>query len=291
MQLSAHSPAKINLFLNITGKRPNGYHDLETVFLPVEGLYDTITLTKAKAGISISSNSGLMPLDSNNLCWKAAELFSQESGITPEWSMDIQKHIPIAAGLGGGSSDAATVLLLLNRMYGNPLSDDVLHKLAYSLGADVPFFLNPELSSATGIGETLSPVEGPESCPVILINPLFPVSAAWTYTHTPSERWNGSLYSFNDFLTHLKSCSLEKISQYTYNILEAAVLDKFPLVQMIIDCLKENGALCAHVSGSGPTVYALCPEERQPVVKEIIAKTFGTKIWTYYSIDSDLNEQ
>ena len=176
--------AKVNLFLRITGKRPDGYHELENIFWPLSWLKDTVTVTlKPSGGISMECDAPGVPVDQSNLCWKAANAFLDATALPLSPHITLTKRIPVAAGLGGGSSDAAATLLELNKLAGNPLDSSSIHAIATKLGADVPFFLNPMPSLATGIGEILKPVPSQGSCHVFLANPQFPVPASWAYKH------------------------------------------------------------------------------------------------------------
>ena len=177
------SPAKINLFLRVADKLPNGYHELETLFLPIEGLTDKISVSfNHEPGIKIESSHTDIPLDKSNLCWKAADLYAQKVGIEPDWKIFIDKQIPVAAGMGGGSSDAATVLNLLQAEY-KALSTENLEAIALKIGADVPFFLNPCPAIGRGVGEKLKPLDFEIKIPLIIVAPMFPVNAAWAYQH------------------------------------------------------------------------------------------------------------
>ncbi len=248
------APAKINLQLKVTARRPDGYHELEISFLPLWDLYDEIEL-EFKPGCwdvqcSVPELSGL-----DNLCAKAAYAYHLATGVPIGWRFMIHKNIPIAAGLGGGSSDAAAVLRMLNNHY-KALTEKELFELAAKLGADVPFFLHPQPSSATGIGEKLLPFDFklPE-LPLLLVNPDFPVSAKWAYQHLdpaligPGEQFHGG--------------TLEEIAAQMKNDLEPAVVNKFPLLRILRKSMLETGALAARMSGSGPTMFALYRDSSQ----------------------------
>ena len=190
------APAKINLFLHITGKRADGYHTIQTIFLPLSKVADIITISAtSETGIFITSDSTELPLDESNICYKAAEGFAKLAEIEPNWRIYIQKHIPIAAGLGGGSSDAAAVLKILNDNL-KQVDQLKLHQLATELGADVPFFLNPVPSIATGIGDELQPIPMNMKLNLLLINPQFPISAKWGYQRF-SEMEQGQKQTLN----------------------------------------------------------------------------------------------
>lgn len=251
------APAKINLRLEITGKRDDGHHELETVFLPVHGLADRLSIRcGAEPGIRLQAN-GDVPSDSSNLACRAAAEFAERAGIAPEWDIELEKNIPIAAGLGGGSSDAAAVLLALNGRYG-ALDEREMLNLALSIGADVPFFLNPQPSLAKGIGEILSPLECVRPVPLLLVNPRFPVSAAWAYRHwSPGGVRKGDTKAL---VSALAAGDVSAIIDNVWNDLARAVMDKFPILTILDARLRDAGALTVELSGSGPTLFAVCAD-------------------------------
>lgn len=256
--LSSATPAKVNLFLKVTARRPDGFHELETLFYPVPEVCDTLTIELGTPGIKLSCNVPGVPLDEHNLVWRAAEMFASAAKITPEWNIHLEKRIPVAAGLGGGSSDAAAVLRLLNSHY-NKLSFQELAKYAVKLGADVPFFLSPVPAVAYGIGDELVPIPD-KICklPMVLINPLFPVSAKWAYTNLETERIGEAPGVMEKMLEALCRGDMESIAGLMHNDLEFALFRKFPLLGIIRDEMLKHSALHPMVSGSGSTVFSLC---------------------------------
>ena len=252
--MPTNSISKINIYLQVTGKLPNGYNSIETVFLPLKSPKDTITIKcNNKQTLKITSNSTDIPLDENNICWKAAINYAKQSKISPNWEIHIEKHIPISAGLGGGSSNAASVLKLLNEKY-QKLNQNQLQILAEDLGADVPLFLNPIFSIGTHTGTRLTPinVQIPKR-EIILINPLFPISAAWAYKNrTEKHNDNTSERAIETFIKQP-----ELFHKYFRNDLQPAVFKKFPILRIIKDDLIKYGACFVGMTGSGPTLFAL----------------------------------
>jgi 4-diphosphocytidyl-2-C-methyl-D-erythritol kinase len=279
MKLAAPSPAKINLFLNIVGQRADGYHDIDTVFLPLDAPSDTVSLDRRDApGIDIGCDVSVVPTDERNLCWRAASAFAAAAGCEPRWHIEIAKRIPVAAGLGGGSSNAATLLRLLNRTVPVPLAPETLRAVAVSLGADVPFFLDPTPCRATGIGEQLTPVPCRAALPLVLLHAGFPVAAAWAYREADRiER--PAAPSATDVLAALAAGDTAAAARYAYNALEFAVCRKFPLVEMMFEFLRANGCLAAHVSGSGPTVFGVCPNTDRTALLNAARQEFGDRVW------------
>lgn len=257
-----HAPAKTNLLLRVTGKRSDGYHELVTLFHPLHKIRDEITADLDSAeGITLSCDQPGVPADSSNLVWKAAAAFAEKMSLQPTWHFDLAKEIPAAAGMGGGSSDAGRVLrFLADRFPG--CSEKDLNELASSIGADVPFFLAPQDASARGIGEKLT-FEGELPVPpMLMIFPNFPVSAAWAYKQlqhfTPADRAEEELQLLTDALRRKE---FRQAAVLCANDLEQPLFDKFPLLGSLRRELISHGALCVHVSGSGPSLFAMFPSK------------------------------
>jgi 4-diphosphocytidyl-2-C-methyl-D-erythritol kinase len=253
------TPAKINLFLKVTGHCENSYHSLRTLFLPLAEPSDEIKIDFAAApGIAINCAMPGVPSDKRNLCWKAANEYAALAGMSPDWRISIEKNIPAAAGMGGGSSDAAAVLRILNRHY-RKLTDEELAATARRCGADVPFFLSPRPALASGIGDILEypEIDFPE-IPLLLINPGFPIPAAWAYNNLATKDIGElSADTEQNILDALRQGDLEKLSALIFNDLAAACCRKFPLLKTLKTELLRAGA-AAEISGSGPTIFALC---------------------------------
>ena len=250
-------PAKVNLFLKVTGKRPDGYHTLKTLFLPFDGVADELSLADGPAGVRCTVAGAELP---DNLVCRAAKAYAECAGIAPAWEFALEKHIPVAAGLGGGSSDAAGALKLLNARYGK-FSADELAEIAVKLGADVPFFLDPRPAWATGIGEELRPLTVVPDLPLVVVNPGFPVSAKWAYTHLAPARIGPA--------DKVRTAALEKaltsgdargVAETLHNDLEYALYDKFPLLVILRDFMLAHGALGVIVSGSGSSLFGVCAD-------------------------------
>jgi 4-diphosphocytidyl-2-C-methyl-D-erythritol kinase len=249
------SPAKINLFLYVTGKRTDGYHDLITLMCAIR-LFDTISLTFATDRITITCTDPKIPTDQTNLAYMAADRFFKLLNIREGVDIGIDKRIPVAAGLGGGSSNAATVLRGLNRHFDSPLSDNELRTLGLSIGADVPFFIHPEPALARGVGELLEPYSNIDPHPIVLIFPGFGVSTASVYNN------------LNLGLTNCKktiTCSVLKHQRFDaehhlHNDLEAVTASRYPAILSAKEALLRNGAIGALMSGSGPTVFGIFPD-------------------------------
>jgi 4-diphosphocytidyl-2-C-methyl-D-erythritol kinase len=246
------SPAKVNLFLKILGKRIDGYHELMTLMCCI-GLYDTVSLEVGDTNIAVSCNHPLVPNDESNLAFVAAHLFFKKLKRNEGVKIFIQKQIPVAAGLGGGSSNAAAVLLGLNRYYGYPFSKEDLMSMGLLIGADVPFFIFQRPAIASGIGEKLKAYPGLENFWILLVSPAFSISTAEVYKKlnlglTKCEKKLKSFLLNNQrFDPRCHLC----------NDLEAVTASKYPVINTVKKALLSHGALGALMSGSGPTIFGL----------------------------------
>lgn len=252
------SPAKINLFLQVLGKRSDGYHDLVTLMCCI-GLYDTLLLTFDVDDIAVSCDHPVVPGDDTNLAFGAAHLFFKTFGQNEGVHIFIQKQIPVAAGLGGGSSNAAAVLLGLNRHYDYPFSKEELISMGLSLGADVPFFIFQKPAVASGIGERLVAYQNLKNLKILLVSPGLSVSTADVY-----KKLNLGLTKCKK---KLKSFLLNKQRFdprfHLCNDLEAVTASKYPIIKTVKEALLSHGALGALMSGSGPTIFGLFSDSNE----------------------------
>ncbi len=282
--LTKPSPCKVNLLLNILGKRPDGFHELETIMQPVN-LCDEITFTRLDQGIELTCSETSLPTDASNLVHKAATAFFQHSGVSGGVRMHLEKKIPMAAGLGGGSGNAATTLLALNELYGHPLVESRLHEVAATLGSDINFFLQTKPALAVGRGEqvrSLAPFKALEGCAFLLVHPGFGIATAWAYKELARfpAALNGAPGRAEKLAALLDSGDLGQASREFYNSLEAPALDKYPWLAVLQDFLRENGAAATLMSGSGSTTFAiardLCGAQE---LEERVQEKFG-RCWT-----------
>jgi 4-diphosphocytidyl-2-C-methyl-D-erythritol kinase len=246
------SPAKINLFLKVTGKRPDGYHDLVSLMGCIS-LSDRVVLRTGAAAITVSCSFPGVPEDRSNLAVQAAELFYERHPASDRVAIEIEKQIPVGAGLGGGSSNAAAVLRGLNAHYGQPISVNQLSRMGASIGADVPFFLFGRPALATGIGERLTAFDGLDRWKVVVIYPGFSIPTASVY-----KKLNLGLTKCEN---HLKAFSLKQNgflpAQHLCNDLETVVIPRYPEIAVVKKKLLENGAIGALMSGSGSSVFGM----------------------------------
>ena len=254
--LSVKTPAKVNLFLDVVGKRKDGYHTIRTLFLKV-GLFDTLYFQKQENGIKISCSGRPVPVDKSNLAYRAAELLQDACGTKQGVHIKIKKNIPISAGMGGGSSDAAAALRGLNRLWKLNLSDKVLMRLGARLGADVPFFLFPESAAwGTGRGDRLKPVEIKKKFWLVVVKPPIAVSTREAYQALPgslTKRKNDVkllIYALNNF-------TLEKIGEKLFNRLESVVFERYNSLARLKKRLSALGVKAVLMSGSGSVIFGL----------------------------------
>lgn len=284
MTLEKASPCKVNLLLNILGKRPDGFHELETVMHPV-AVCDRLTLNRGGSGIQLTCNEPSLPTDARNLVYRAAAGFLDALQSTEGVRLDLEKQLPLAAGLGGGSGNAATTLLGLNELFGNPLPPERLHRIAASLGSDIPFFLQPKPALATGRGEQIQSLDwfpALRNAYVLLVHPGFGIATAWAYQQLANfpAALNGQPGRARKLIGLLQTADLKTAGMEFYNSLEAPALHKYPLLALFQEFLRANGAGATLMSGSGSTTFALI--DGQAAAESVVEKfkgKFGTTHW------------
>lgn len=249
------SPAKLNLFLYVVRRRPDGYHDLISLMVPVD-LCDRIRIRFGGHGVRVVCADAQVPEDDSNLAARAAAAIQKALGARDGLEIDIEKRIPVGAGLGGGSSNAATVLIALNRHYGHPFTVDDLIPIAKGVGADVPFFIFGKPALATGIGDRLSPWTTPLPYHAVVVFPGFGMSTA--------EVYQGLNLGLTNFQNPPKQILLKENrfvpGQDLHNDLEAVVCQAFPQINELKAALMKAGAIGALMTGSGSGVFGLFPD-------------------------------
>jgi 4-diphosphocytidyl-2-C-methyl-D-erythritol kinase len=250
------SHAKINLRLDIVGKRKDGYHDIRTLFQKVS-LRDELRITTSGSSIKVECDNHQVPANEGNLAYTAAQAIFNQYGIKDGVSISIKKNIPIAAGLGGGSSNAASTLLGINQLFGLGASTRELMRIGRDIGADVPFFIFGKTALATGIGDRLEKIEITPKLWLLLITPGIQISTAWAYSNLRMELTSSSIN------TNIPNCinHLTEIISLLSNDLEKAVIPRYPIVKSIKEDLLNKGAKGSLMSGSGSTVYGIFSSE------------------------------
>ena len=253
--------AKINLGLDVLGKRDNGYHDVRMVMQTIY-LYDNVTIEKRpESGITVETNLFYLPVDEHNIAYKAAKLLIEEFGITEGVHITLQKHIPVAAGMAGGSSNAAAVLVGMNRLFSLGLAQQELMERGVLLGADVPYCVMRGTVLAEGIGEILTPLSPLPKCYVLIAKPSISVSTKTVYEKLDAKEITEHP-NIEGLLEGLGNGDIEKVAASMGNVLESVTIEDYPIIEKIKDAMKEAGALNAMMSGSGPTVFGIFKERR-----------------------------
>jgi len=253
--------AKINLGLDVLGRRENGYHDVRMVMQSIY-LYDNVTIEKTEeSGIKLISNLYYLPMDEKNIAYKAAKMLMDEFQILCGVKIILDKHIPVAAGMAGGSSNAAAVLVGMNRLFDLKLSQQELMDRGVKLGADVPYCVMRGTVLAEGIGEILTPLAPMPKCYVLIAKPAIGVSTKVVYEKLDSKEIEDHP-DIDGILEGLKEQDLRKIALSMGNVLERVTVDDYPIIDDIKRVMMEAGALNAMMSGSGPTVFGIFEDKK-----------------------------
>ncbi|KAB2668683.1 MAG: 4-(cytidine 5'-diphospho)-2-C-methyl-D-erythritol kinase [Verrucomicrobia bacterium] len=266
MPLVRRSPCKVNLLLNILGRRPDGFHELETLFFPVP-LEDELRFARGGDGVVLTCSHPDLPLDSGNLVHRAATRFLERAGLREGVRIHLEKHVPLAAGLGGGSGNAAQTLLGLNELFGTPLEPGTLDELAAGLGSDVNFFLQPNPALAWGRGERIEPLESfacLHGCALLLYHPGFGISTAWAYKELARfpDALAGRPGRARELAARLVAGDRDGAMGLLYNSLEAPALEKHPVLALYQETFRDLGAMGTLMSGSGSTTFAFFPDRK-----------------------------
>jgi len=285
MRLEKKSPCKVNLILNILGKRADGFHELETVMQPVN-ICDEMIFERAGTSLQLTCSNPELPCDSKNLVHRAATSFLAAAKVSDGVKIHLQKNLPLAGGIGGGSANAAVTFTALNQLYGAPLPLEKLHELAAALGSDVPFFLYDQPALATGRGEKVQTLENFPALKgkaFFLVHPGFGISTPWSYQNLarfPKDQ-NGTAGRAQKLVSLLQAGDLKAAAAEIYNSLEAPAFDKFPVLQLYKEFLREHGARVSLMSGSGSTTFAIV--ENLAAAENLAEKfksQFGNNGWT-----------
>jgi len=285
MPLEKKSPCKVNLLLNILGRRADGFHELETVMQPVN-LCDELFFEHASSGVQLSCSHPELPTDSKNLVHRAATAFLAAAKISDGVKIRLQKNLPLAGGIGGGSANAAVTFTALNELFGSPLPLEKLHELAASLGSDVPFFLYGQPALATGRGEKVQLLENFSALAgkaFFLAHPGFGISTPWSYQNLARfpEALHGKAGRAKELIENLQTNNLAGAAGTFYNSLEAPAFDKFPVLELYREFLRKNGAEVALMSGSGSTTFAIATDlPAAETLAEKFKSQFGSNGWT-----------
>ena len=260
--ISIKALAKINIGLDVTGIRDDGYHEVRMIMQTVN-LFDKVTITRTTDGsITMSTNLKFLPVNDDNLCIKAAKLLIEEFGLKEGVHIDLEKHIPVAAGMAGGSTDAAAVLFGVNKLFNLKLSQKDLMERGVKIGADVPYCIMRGTALAEGIGEVLSPLPPMIKCPVLIAKPGISVSTKQVYTALDSCFDTVEHPDIDGLIADIKANDLKALCGHMGNVLEDVTIPLHPVIADIKACMMENGAVGAMMSGSGPTVFGFFEDNK-----------------------------
>ena len=246
--------AKVNITLDVVGKREDGYHLLKMIMQNID-IYDVITIEKIESGIEITCNKPYVPTDERNLAYKAAKLFKNTFNITSGLSINIKKNIPVAAGLAGGSTDCAAVLKIMNKLFQVNADNEKLMELGVKLGADVPYCIDGGTALCEGIGEVLTTLKPFKNHIIVLVKPPFGVSTKEVYKNFDLGRVKNHPET-DKVIAYMNEYNLYEVAKNMKNLLENVTLKKHKIISSIKSEMESLGAIKAMMSGSGPTVFA-----------------------------------
>ena len=277
MKITLKAPAKINLYLDVGARRPDGYHDIKSIMHTVD-LCDTVTIDTDRDGIFLTCSDTSLPTGRENLAYKAAEVFFEKSGINAAAQIHIEKKIPVCGGLAGGSTDAAAVLKGLNEAFDYPFSSDTLFRLGAALGADVPFCINGGCALCEGIGDRLTKLTTLSGVCCVIAKGGEGVCTASAYADIDS-RFGGSLNkdfgNFTAVLSAVKNGEIKGVCDYAYNIFEEVVLPRHSTALRLKTEFERHGAMLSMMSGSGPSVFALFDSKKKAAEAAEAVRTLG----------------
>ena len=252
--------AKINLGLDVVSRREDGYHEVRMVMQTIH-LYDQLLIQKSETpGIQIHSNLSFLPVNENNLVYKAGKLLMDEFDIHTGVSVELNKHIPVAAGMAGGSTDAAAMLYGMNQLFGLKLKRKDLMERGVQIGADVPYCIMRGTALAEGIGEKLSSLPPMVKCPVLIAKPAVSVSTKFVYQNLKLNEQTPHP-DIDALITDIRNSDLDNICADMGNVLETVTIPNYPVIAQIKEQMLKSGAKASMMSGSGPTVFGLFGDE------------------------------
>ena len=263
---------KINLGLDVLRRREDGYHEVRMIMQTV-GIFDRIDLIREeKPGIYVETNLYYLPTNENNLVYKAAKLLMDEFHITEGVTIKLNKFIPVAAGMAGGSSDAAAVLFGMNKMFQLGLSTQQLMERGVKIGADVPYCVMRGTALSEGIGEILTPLPPVPQCQVLIAKPGISVSTKFVYEHLKANELSPEQHpDIDSMIAGIRNQDIRQIANHLGNVLETVTIKEYPVIQQIKERMLEYGAIGSLMSGSGPTVFGLFtnPKAAQDAYEEL----------------------
>jgi 4-diphosphocytidyl-2-C-methyl-D-erythritol kinase len=285
-RIRVKSPAKINLFLNVVGKRDDGYHEVENIMQTIS-LHDVIEIKRIPEGMKFTTDSADVPTDMSNFILQAAQMFFESAFLPPSVSIHLNKNIPVAAGLGGGSGNAAVTLLALNHLFGQPLTHDKLHQIASKIGSDAPFFLDGGTAICFGRGEKVQPLRSAFKFHGILLKPPVKVSTASIYNKFKLELT--TCPERNNIVSHIDKGTYHQVLELCYNSLEETVFETVEGLERLKEILLQCGSSKVIVSGSGPTLFGFFDKANIRESRRKVEQLAGDKNFIII-IDSESNK-
>jgi 4-diphosphocytidyl-2-C-methyl-D-erythritol kinase len=268
------APAKINLYLKVLSKRDDGYHEIETLFERIS-LFDNISIEPSRRSTTITCDDAAVPTDAGSLMGRAVRLFGKETGRDLHFNIKLEKNIPVGAGLGGGSSDAAALLKGMNELSGFPLEEDALLSFAGRLGADVPFFVSDSpFAYGKGRGDIIQKINASLEVWHVVVTPPFEVSTKEVYGKVSAFSLTNTEGIDRIFTAFLDKRNISAIAENLCNDLQEVTLRDFPALKMVFSELEKEGALGVLLSGSGPTVFGIFGSEEAKKAERKLKKTF-----------------
>lgn len=260
-QVTRKAYAKINIGLDVLRRREDGYHELKMIMQTVDICDDLVFERMAQPGIVIQSDNAELPVDGSNLIYRAADLLMRDKGITEGVKITLTKRIPIAAGMAGGSSDAAATMHGVNELFGMGYSIQELQELGVKLGADIPYCLVGGTMLSEGIGEILTPLPAPPDCFLVVAKPDINVSTAFVYGNLHADRLTYHP-DIDGLVRALQAGNLQGITDRLGNVLETVTIKEYPIIEEIKKLLRSMGAENALMSGSGPSVFGIFTDHK-----------------------------
>lgn len=275
--ITIKAPAKINLYLDVLGKRPDGYHDLKMIMQTIS-LYDEVHISIMEKGIQVDCDFSYVPSGEKNIAYKAAKLMLEKFNIKQGVGIKIIKKIPVAAGLAGGSTDAAAVMKGINELFNLDIDIETLAALGREVGADVPFCVIGGTAVAEGVGEKLTMIKPFQHVPVVLVKPDFGVSTAYVfkkYNHLKAKKTD-----IEELIKVLTEKDVANVGKYLYNALEMVTVEEYPVIKEIKSILTNYGAEGSMMSGSGPSVFGLFNNSKKAEdAYNEFKRTYGQVFW------------
>lgn len=290
MEFELNAYGKVNLGLDVLRKREDGYHEVKMIMQTVK-VFDRLTFSDIQEDkIELSSNLSFLPVNKDNLVYRACDMIKKEYGILSGVKIHLDKHIPVAAGMAGGSTDAAAALIGMNKLFGLKISQDKLMEYGVRLGADVPYCIMRGTALSEGIGEVLTKLPPMPRCYILIAKPPISVSTKMVYENLHADRLSYHP-DIDGMIDALRAGSLKGITDRMGNVLETVTIARYPIIEDIKRRMLDDGAMNALMSGSGPTVFGIYEDEEkaQRTMKELRYKKLAKQAFVVLPFNTDFN--